>query len=78
MSELLKVDLLDALVDAVCEEHTSSKEVVTRCGGSFLGTKENRFWKKALACLLESNVVEVQRQAGTLTPSSGQVAQHLQ
>ena len=67
MSELLEADLLDAVVDAVCEEYTSSKEVVTRRGGSFLGTKENGFWRKVLACLLESNIAEVQRQAGTLT-----------
>ena len=38
MSELLEADLLDAVVDAVCEEYTSSKEVVIRHGGSFLGT----------------------------------------
>ena len=43
MSELLEADLLDAVMDAVCEEHTSSKEVVTRRGGSFLGSIENGF-----------------------------------
>ena len=72
MTELLVADLLDAVVDAVCEEYTSSKEVVTRCGGSFLGTKEDGFWKKVLTCLLESNVAEVRRQAETLTPKQVQ------
>ena len=76
MSELLEADLLDALVDAVCEEYTSSKEVVTRRGGFFLGTKENGFWKKVLARLLESNVSEVRRQAGTLTPKQAQDKWH--
>ena len=33
MSELLEADLLDAVVDAVCKEYASSKEVVTRRGG---------------------------------------------
>ena len=72
MSELLEGDLLDAVVDAVCEEYTSSKELVTRRRGSFLGTKENGFWKKVLARLLESNIIEVQRQSGTLTPKQVQ------
>ena len=72
MSELLEADLLDAVVDAVCEEYTSSKEVVTRRGGSFLGTKENGFWKKVLTRLLESNIAEVRRQAETLTPKQVQ------
>ena len=72
MSKLLEADLLDAVVDAVCEEYTSSKEVVTRRGGSFIGTKENGFWKKVLTCLLESNVAEVRRQAETLTPKQVQ------
>ena len=71
-NELLEADLLDAVVDAVCEEYTSSKEVVTRRGGSFLGTKENGFWKKVLARLLESNVAEVRRKAITLTPNQVQ------
>ena len=72
MSELLESDLLDAVVDAVCEEYTSSKEVVTRRGDSFLGTKENGFWKKVLTRLLESNIMEVRRQAETLTPKQVQ------
>ena len=76
MSELLEAYLLDAVVDAVCEEYTSSKEVVKRRGSSFLGTKENGFWKKVLACLLESNVAEVWRQAGTLTPKQVQGKWH--
>ena len=51
MSELLEADLLDAVVDAVCEEYTSSKEVVTRRGGTFFGSKEDGFWKRCLlAC----------------------------
>ena len=72
MSESLEADLLDAVVDAVCEEYTFSKEVVTRRGGSFLGTKENGFWKKELTRLLESNATEVWRQAGALTPKQVQ------
>ena len=64
MSELLEADLLDAVVDAVCEEYTSSKEVVTRRGGSFLGTKENGFWKKVLACWRAKS----QRCGGKLEP----------
>ena len=55
------------MVDAVCEEYISAKEIVTRRGGSFLGTKENGFWKKVLARLAESNVSEVRKQAGGLT-----------
>ena len=76
MSEFLEAALLDAVVDAVCEEYTSSKEVVTRRGGSFLGTKENGFWKKVLTRLLESNVVQVQRQAETLKPKQVQGKWH--
>ena len=72
MSELLEVDLLDAVVDAVCEEYTSFKEVVARHVGCFLGTKENGFWKKVLARLLESNIMEMQLQAETLTPKQVQ------
>ena len=76
MSELLQADLLDAVVDAVCKEHTSSKQIVTRPGGSFLGTKENGFWKKVVTRLLESNIVEVRRQAETLTPKQVQGKWH--
>ena len=61
MSELFEADLLDTVVNAVCEEYIFTKEVVTRRGGSFLGSKENGFWKRVLDCLLESNLAEVWR-----------------
>ena len=77
MSELLEADLLDAVVDAVCEEYTSSKEVLTGHGGFFLGTKENGFWKKVLAGEQHRGGAEASWNLNTKA-SSGQVAQHLQ
>ena len=65
MNELLEADLLDAVVAAVCEEYTSSKEVVTRRADSFLVLKRVSFGKR---CLLACWRAMSQRCGGKLEP----------